>query len=227
MNSSQKDELETALLERSDVVKNNKLKEFYFSNACDKQKEFHTAGATHNERLFMAGNQLGKTLSGGAETAMHLTGLYPDWWQGKRFNEPVRFWAASVTGEGTRDNPQRALIGNPEQESEWGTGLLPKDTILGTRPGMGTVNLLDHVSVKHISGGKSYCGFKHYSQGREKWQGPTLHGVWFDEEPPLDIYSEGKTRTNKHGIFTYMTFTPLLGMSEVVHSFLTDEQQAT
>jgi hypothetical protein len=38
--------------------------------------------------------------------------------------------------------------------------------------------------------------FKSYEKGREKWQGETLHGVWFDEEPPLDIYTEGKTRTN-------------------------------
>ena len=30
-----------------------------------KQAEFHAAGATHDERLFMAGNQLGKTMAGG------------------------------------------------------------------------------------------------------------------------------------------------------------------
>ena len=69
--------------------------------------EFHAAGATNRERLFMAGNQLGKTRAGGAEWAMHLTGRYPQWWQGKVFDTAVRLWAAGVTGEGTRDNPQR------------------------------------------------------------------------------------------------------------------------
>ena len=55
---------------------------------------------------------------------------------------------------------------------------------------------------------------KCYEQGREKWQGETLHCVWFDEEPPLDIYSEGLTRTNVTPGLVYLTFTPLLGMSE-------------
>src|SRR5262249_8071904 len=42
-----------------------------------KQAEFHTAGATYRERLLMAGNQIGKTLAGGFEAAMHATGRYP------------------------------------------------------------------------------------------------------------------------------------------------------
>src|SRR5580765_5990309 len=48
-----------------------------------KQREFHDAGKAFRERGFMAGNQLGKTLAGSAEAAMHLTGRYPDWWQGR------------------------------------------------------------------------------------------------------------------------------------------------
>ena len=39
-----------------------------------KQANFHTAGSKYRERLFMAGNQLGKTIAGAAEMAMHLTG---------------------------------------------------------------------------------------------------------------------------------------------------------
>jgi hypothetical protein len=50
-----------------------------------KQPKFHAAGAAHRERLLMAGNQLGKTLAGGFEAAMHATGRYPQWWTGKRF----------------------------------------------------------------------------------------------------------------------------------------------
>ena len=41
----------------------------------------------------------------------------------------------------------------------------------------------------------------------------------FDEEPPLDIYSEGLTRTNATGGITIVTFTPLVGMSDVVLRF--------
>ena len=188
-----------------------------------KQAEFHAAGGEHSDRLFMAGNQLGKTVAGGAEWAMHLTGRYPDWWQGKRFDEPVKMWAAGVTAESTRDNPQRILVGPPPMERDWGTGMIPGDCIVDTTRARGTPDLLDNIVVKHVTGGESILWFKSYIQGREKWQGPTLHGCWFDEEPPLDIYSEGRTRTQAMGIFTILTFTPLLGMSEVVMQFLTPE----
>jgi phage terminase large subunit-like protein len=47
--------------------------------------------------------------------------------------------------------------------------------------------------------------------------------VWFDEEPPLSIYSEGLTRTQATGGQVFVTFTPLLGMSDVVKRFLIDK----
>src|SRR3712207_2163996 len=95
----------------------------------DKQREFHAAGGEHRERLFMAGNQVGKTLARAMEWAMHLTGLYPDWWQGRRFDHAVRMWAAGETRTSTRDTVQKLLLGPPEQEEEWGTGAIPGDLI--------------------------------------------------------------------------------------------------
>ena len=194
-----------------------------------KQKEFHAAGKTHSERLFMAGNQLGKTKAGGAEWAMHLTGRYPKWWQGQTFEKPVILWAAGVTGESTRDNPQRILIGNPPREEQWGTGMVPKDALIDYDRAMGVPNLLDNYVIRHGGGGDVQAGesivyFKAYEKGREKWQGPTIDGCWWDEEPPQEIYTEGLTRTNngQRGQFGMITFTPLLGMSEVVSLFLLD-----
>lgn len=189
-----------------------------------KQAEFHAAGARYRERLFMAGNQLGKTKAGAAEWAMHLTGRYPDWWEGRRFDRPVRLWAAGVTGESTRDNPQRLLIGPPGIKEEWGTAAIPGTDLVDWTTGRGLPNAVDMVSVRHLSGGLSFLAFKSYEKGREKWQGETLDGVWFDEEPPLEIYTEGLTRTNATGGIVMLTFTPLLGMSEVVRMFLADEK---
>lgn len=172
----------------------------------------------------MAGNQLGKTWAGGSEWAIHMTGLYPDWWVGKRFPGPVKFWAAGVTAESTRDNPQRILLGSPQKQEEWGTGTIPAARILDTTSARGTPDAVDSIVVEHVSGGKSTVVFKAFEKGRAKWQGETLDGVWFDEEPPLDIYTEGLTRTNATDGMTIVTFTPLLGMSEVVRMFLSEEQ---
>jgi len=217
-----------ALQREADRRRNTNRLKFYAPYG--KQIEFHTKGKVHSERLFMAGNQLGKTLSGGAEWAMHLTGRYPDWWDGATFEKPVNLWAAGVTGDSTRDNPQRILVGPPTQEENWGTGMIPKDALVDWDRAMGVPNLLDNVTVRWGGGGDvsniSVLSFKSYEKGREKWQGPTLDGVWFDEEPPLDIYTEGLTRTNRgqRGQFVMITFTPLLGMSEVVSLFLLEGQ---
>lgn len=216
----------TLLAEKKRRLDTNQLAQY---RPYAKQAAFHAAGSAHRERLFMAGNQLGKTKAGGAEWAMHLTGRYPDWWEGKVFDEPVRMWASGVTGESTRDNPQRVLIGPPEQQEAWGRGMIPADAIVDTMMARGIANALDSVVVRWGGGGDVQAGhsalaFKSYEKGREKWQGETLHGVWFDEEPPSDIYGEGLTRTNATGGITIVTFTPLKGMSEVVMLFLTQEQ---
>ena len=187
-----------------------------------KQEAFHAEGVQHRERLLMAGNQLGKTYSGAAELAYHLTGQYPDWWGGRRYDKPVRSWAGSKTGEVTRDGVQRLLVGEPKDRSAWGSGMIPGDAIIDTSSRMGVADAIDSVLIRHVSGDNSTLGFKSYDQGREKWQGETLDVVWFDEEPPMDIYMEGLTRTNATGGMVYLTFTPLLGMSDVVHMFIKD-----
>lgn len=224
-------ELTAAMLAEIDKELSKRRLDLY--KAYSKQRDFHAAGAQYSERLFMAGNQLGKTVAGGAEWAIHLTGRYPDWWQGAVFEKPVVLWAGSITGESTRDNPQRILVGAPAVQESWGTGMIPADALKDYSRAMGVPNLLDSVVVRHggggdVQAGESLLAFKAYEKGREKWQGPTVDGVWFDEEPPLDIYSEGLTRTNngQRGQFAQMTFTPLMGMSAVVTMFLMPEKGA-
>jgi phage terminase large subunit-like protein len=185
-----------------------------------KQAAFHEAGANHRERLFMCANRFGKTMAGAAELAFHLTGDYPEWWNGKRLDKPVRAWAAGVTAETTRDVLQEKLIGPPFREAEWGTGMIPKVAIAGVATSRGIPSAIDTVNIRHISGGLSSLQFKSYERGREKWQGAALEVVYFDEEPDEGIYSEGLTRTNETGGIVYLCFTPLLGMSTVVQRFL-------
>lgn len=188
-----------------------------------KQLEFHSTVC--RECLFIAGNQLGKTVAGAAEMAMHLTGKYPAWWAGHRFKKPITALAGSESYELTRDGVQRLLVGPPANEEEWGTGYIPGADIVARTRRMGVSNALDSVTVKHVSGGNSTLMFKAYEQGRGKWQANTVDYVWFDEEPPEDVYFEGITRTNATGGLIRVTFTPLKGMSNVVARYLMEESR--
>lgn len=216
------------LQEKQRRLNENKLKAY---GPYPKQMDFHAAGGDPDvrERLLMAGNQLGKTWSAGFETAMHLTGRYPDWWEGAVFDAPVAAWAAGVTSEVTRDTTQRILYGRYNAP---GTGSIPKDAIKDKTLKRGVADAIDGLLIRWGGGGdiqarESMLGFKSYDQGREKFQGETLDIVWFDEEPPADIYTEGLTRTNATNGIVYMTFTPLLGMSDVVKRFLIDKVPGT
>jgi phage terminase large subunit-like protein len=219
---SERQELTSLLIQRDRLIKQNRLRDY---KPYAKQREFHDRGALVRERLFMAGNQLGKTVAGAAEVAMHLTGRYPDWWQGKRWNRPTIWLTGSESYELTRDGVQRLLVGPPDKEEEWGTGFIPADAIVGRTRRMGVSNALDSVTVRHVSGGSSSLLFKAYEQGRGKWQANTVDGVWFDEEPPEDVYIEGITRTNATRGIILVTFTPLMGMSNVVARYLMEESE--
>src|SRR5215472_949903 len=142
---------EALLLKTLEAEKNRRLTEdrLRYYKPYPKQLEFHNAGATHRERLLMAGNQLGKTLAGGFEAAMHATGRYPDWWQGRRFDRPTIGWAAGVTGEVTRDTVQRVLVGRPGHA---GTASIPKDALGELVSARGIPDLLDTIKVRHVSG---------------------------------------------------------------------------
>lgn len=192
-----------------------------------RQREFHAAGAAYRERLFMAGNQLGKTWAGASELAMHLTGRYPAWWQGKRYPYPIRAMCGSESAELTRKGIQRLLIGPPELREEWGTGTIPHAALRDTSMKQGVPDAISSATVRHVSGEDSVIQFNSYDQGRSKWQADTVDLVWFDEEPPMPIYTEGLTRTNATGGLVFVTFTPLLGMSEVVKRFLLDKPAGT
>jgi len=182
-----------------------------------KQRQFHDAGNHYRERLFAAGNQSGKTLAGSMEMSYHLTGRYPDWWTGKRFNKPIRAWAIGPSSAATRDTVQRKLMGDPGYH---GQGSIPKDAIKTiTNARNSAPNCVDSVQVVHKTGRFSYLGFKSYDSGRERLQGETLDLVWCDEEPPQDVYSEVLTRTTATKGLVFITATPLMGMSHVMAGF--------
>ena len=171
------------------------------------------------ERAAIAANRVGKTWGiGGYETALHLTGEYPDWWDGRRFEHPVEVWAAGDTSETTRDIVQNALMG---PIGHLGEGLVPQANIMGEpTKRQGVTGAMDTARIKHKSGGASLLGFKSFDQGRKKFQGTAKHVTWLDEEPPEDVYDECLMRLMTTQGLMLATFTPLLGLSNVALRFL-------
>lgn len=209
------------------------------------QARFHSAGASNTERMLMAANRVGKTMDAGAECSFHLTGNYPlpgvdkypndkyhralgcagepiwpDGWDGKRFEKPVLVWTGSPTNETSRDIVQNELLGGLGEDL--GKGWIPKGRIIGkpsTRQA-GVKNVVEAFQVRHKSGGLSTCLLKTYEQGWQKWQGTAPHVVWMDEEPDdYKIFSEAQTRILTSNGIVLVTFTPLLGQTELVDHF--------
>ena len=89
------------------------------------QQEFHATGASNNQRLLMCANRIGKSYSGAAEIAMHLTGLYPEWWKGRVYKKGITAWAGGVSNETTRDIVQFELLASPDDPDAFGTGTVP------------------------------------------------------------------------------------------------------
>lgn len=187
--------------------------------------------------MFLAGNRCGKTFTGAVETAFHLTGLYPDWWDGWRFDHPIDAWAASNTTQSTRDALQYTYLGDitiqdPNTSggrSAYGCGTIPKDCLLEISRARGGANdAVDVVKIRHVSGGVSTLGFKTYEQGRQKFQGTAKHWIHLDEEPPQDIYNECAMRLAGSHINgrLILTMTPLMGMTDVCLKFLQDKTGA-
>lgn len=195
------------------------------------QVKFHNAvgfktDKPARQKALMAANQVGKTTCGAYEVAFHLTGLYPSWWQGRKFTQANEWLVASTTNETTRDRCQKDLFGEPTDDRSLGTGAVPLELIGDKIRKPGVPNAFDSVLVKHVSGGWSKAVFRAYEQGPKKFMGSRLTGgYWADEEPPGEINSQlirGMFATDGIGM---LTFTPEEGITEVVAQFLDNLQE--
>lgn len=200
----------------------------------EKQRQFFALGAEHDVRCLSGGNRTGKTAAVfGGEIGYHLTGLYPDWWVGRRFDKPVVAWCGSTDWTTNIYGCQMRLVGDVPSgnigravfDKEAGryvpTGLPAASIIKMTAQGS-VAHALSNVTVRHVSGGVSQCRFIAYSKGREKLQGGKADIVGMDEEPPMDVATELMARTMDSRGITLLAFTPLKGMSDVVRRFVGD-----
>jgi phage terminase large subunit-like protein len=180
-------------------------------------------GAEYRQRLLMAGNRIGKTTAAGVELVYHLTGNYPDWWVGYRFNHPQDWYVCGKTSVKVRDTLQPLLLG---KIGEFGSGLIPKalldfETLAKVAKAETGVT---EFRVKHRNGGYSTVGLRSYEQGRDAFEG-TSRSIWLDEEPPIAVYGEclmrilTDTPAGEKNIL-YITFTPLGGTTPVIKNYL-------
>ena len=178
-------------------------------------------GATCRQRMVLAANRVGKTEGISLyEAKLHATGVYPHWWRGRRFDDKAPLiWCAGDTSKTVRDIIVRKLLGPVGEE---GTGLIPGDSIIKISASSGIRDSADSIYVRHKSGGQTAIVMKSYDQRRESFQGTEVDFIVLDEEPPMDIYQECLVRTMTNQGSIILTFTPFLGMSEVVLSFIPD-----
>jgi phage terminase large subunit-like protein len=188
----------------------------YSRDKYHKHMDFFAAGKEYKERLFTAGNRVGKSFSGLYELCVHLTGLYPDWWPGKRYTRPVKVWVGGKNLKTIRDSVQTVLFG---EKSDIGSGLLPKHLIHKTRAALNVADGIETADITHVSGGLSTFSVKTYESGLEGFVGAAVDIVMLDEEPPLNLYIESLMRTATTKGMVYVTFTPDKGFSDTVKSF--------
>lgn len=184
--------------------------------------EFFRMGAVVPTRCFMAANRVGKTEgAGGYELVAHMTGEYPEWWEGRRFAHEVDAWCAGDTKETVRDILQLKLLG---PEGSYGTGLIPGDAIVDVKKRPNGNGALDYVLVKHkVTGKLSRLGFKSYDQGREAFQGTEKHIIWLDEESNEGVRAECVMRLMTTNGLLIETFTPLRGLTPIVLGYLGED----
>ena len=188
------------------------------------QLRFFTAGAKHHQRLIRGGNQTGKSFCCAFEAGLHMTGQYPKWWNGKRFNKPTRGWVIGPERTLVRDGPQKKLTA---MQGEFGTGTIPLAAFVG-RPIMvpGGTGSIDTMSVAHETDGArdglSTATFKSFEQGAEKMQAESVDWIWIDERCSEEIYSELIARTTATDGIVFLSYTPLKGGGELTYRFLNE-----
>ncbi len=167
-----------------------------------KQMEFHKC-AKRNRWVF-GGNRSGKTECGAVETVWRARGIHP-----YRENKPTEGWVVSLTREVQRDVAQRKILSYLKKE--W----IEDVVMVSGKSGAPESGVIDYLTVRNVFGTLSRIGFKSCESGREKFQGTSLDYVWFDEEPPEDIYDECRMRVADRRGEMFGTMTPLKGLTFV------------
>lgn len=160
----------------------------------DKQEAFHSSQA--QTRLFIGGNRSGKTVGGATEAVWWLTKKHP---YREMPLEPIRGRCVSVDFLNGVEKIVRPEI------AKW----LPLSELRG---GSWSSAYDKQLRTLWLENG-SFLEFMSYDQDLDKFAGTSRHFVWFDEEPPKDIYTENLMRLLDVAGSQWITMTPVEGMT--------------
>lgn len=153
-------------------------------------------------RALFWGNRVGKTEWGAMEVSEYATLHHPH----RQMKPPFEIWAACPSYDVQEHTTQKKLLSYlPEKEiarTEYIRGRIIKK-----------MTLKNGVTIQ----------FKSYEQGREKFQGAGVRLIWFDEEPPKDIWEESFVRVEAgQQLDVILTMTAVKGMTWVYDQIYLD-----
>ncbi|MBQ7351603.1 MAG: terminase family protein [Clostridia bacterium] len=175
-----------------------------------KQIAFHQCDKKN--RWVFGGNRSGKTECGAVETVWLARGIHP-----YKENKPRDGWVVSLSQQVQRDVAQNKILSYLKKD--W----IEDIVMISGKKGSAESGVIDTIYIKNVFGSVSKIGFKSCDQGREKFQGTSLDFVWFDEEPPEDIYIECKMRVLDKCGEVFGTMTPLKGLTWVYRTIYLNE----
>lgn len=207
------DILSTLLSEKNRRFSQNTLKR-YNKGAFVHEKQLIFHKNEKKNRWVFGGNRTGKTECGAVETVWLARGIHP-YKTNKEFTDG---WVVSLTSQVQRDVAQQKIL--YYLNKDWIVDVVMQS---GKKESM-EYGIIDKILVRNVSGKISTIGFKSVDQGREKFQGTSLDYVWFDEEPPKDIYMECKMRVLDRNGEIFGTMTPLKGLTWVYNEIYLNER---
>ena len=169
----------------------------------EKQLAFHKC--KKRNRWVFGGNRSGKTECGAVECVYMARGAHPY----RENRKDVQGWVVSLSTQVQRDVAQKKIL--QYLRKDW----IEDIVMISGRKDAPEHGIIDFIRVKNVLGGSSIIGFKSCDQGREKFQGTSLDFVWFDEEPPEDVYLECRMRVIDRKGDVFGTMTPLKGLTFV------------
>ncbi len=202
-------EIEEELKNRGDVPR---LRD-YNKGPCVHEKQLAFHRCQKRNRWVFGGNRTGKTECGAVEAVWMARGNHPY----RKNRERVDGWVVSLSTQVQRDVAQKKVLSylNPR----WIVDIV----MLSGRKDQPESGVIDRIVIRNVFGKESSIGFKSCDQGREKFQGTSLDFVWFDEEPPLEIYEECRMRVIDRKGELFGTMTPLKGRTWVYEEIYLNE----